>query len=240
MKNIKNIFTVTIMKGVTPIEIDLVNIPKINYKMTYGSVPDNFYERSEMQRLIKENAEIKKYIYETTGKRWGDDLGPGKYSKDGKHFSPLDVNERKIGQLQVCMNVMANCISEFLAHLKKCALPYMEAYSKDNKEQVALHHKAFMPNHVKSLITFQKYIEEVMKDATRDPDEFEKRLFEFQKENSLEDELEASYKLHYQIIPEIELERMAKEQKINTSIPQLDTSTIRAQPIRIPASAELD
>jgi len=226
--------------------IDTKTIPDINYNMTYASVPSNFYNRTELQRLTTENAELKKYIYETTGRRWGDDLGPGKYSTDGKQFTPVDVNERKIEQLQVCMNVMANCISEYMAHLKKCALPYMEAYSKNNKDQIALHHKAFMPNHVKSLITFQKYIEEVMKDATREPDEFEKRLFEFQKESSLENELEASYKLHYQIIPEIELERLAKEKNIYTKVPTIpvssmpDTSTIRAAPIPMPPSHDLD
>jgi hypothetical protein len=235
-------------KLATVVELDLNNIPKVNYNMTYGSVPANFYERSEMQRLITENAEIKKYIYETTGRRWGDDLGPGKYSTDGKKFSPLDVNERKIGQLQVCMNVMANCISEYVGHLKKCALPYMEAYSKDDKEQIALHHQAYMPNHVKSIITFQKYIETVMKDAELSAEEFEKKIFAYKENPSLEDELEASYKMHYQTLPEIELERLMKERNVriphltmqNNQIAPGSTSDIRAQPIRMPVNEELD
>ena len=179
-------------------------VPQINYGQKYTSCPGSFYARDEMQRLLTENAQLKDTLYKMTGRRWGDDLGPGKYSDDGKSFKPLDKNEHKVGQLQVCINVMANVIAEYLTHLKKCAMPYMEAYYRNDLEEIKKHHQAFMPNHVKSIITFQKYVQAVINDAERDPEEFEKMLFEQSQEELIHAELANSYDIHYNIIPDMQ------------------------------------
>jgi hypothetical protein len=181
-------------------------IPQIKYGMTYGSCPDGFYTRTEMTRLIAENAEMKAVMFHLTGKRWGIDLDPG---KDGK-ILPTDSNlenlknNEKIAQLQLCMNVMANVIAEYLTHLKKCAMPYMEAYYRNDTEEIKKHHQAFIPNHIKSIITFQRYVQSVMKDAERDHTEFKTMLFEHSQEEEIHHELENSYNLHYNIIPELQ------------------------------------
>lgn len=179
-------------------------IPQLKYNMSYTSCPGSFYARDEMKRLVNENAQLKEAVYRITGRRWGDDLGPGKFTDDGKFFMPLDTNERRVGQLTVCMNVMANVIAEYLTHLKKCAMPYMEAYYRNDYDEIRKHHQAFMPNHVKSIITFQKYVQAVINDAERDPDEFEKMMYEHSQEELIHEELESSYNMHYKVIPEIQ------------------------------------
>ena len=185
-------------------------VPQVTYGMSYGSCPDGFYARNEMNRLIAENVQLKEMMFQLTGKRWGEDRGAGKFSADGKAFQPIRMDvtteeaDEKIAQLQLCMNVMANVIAEYLTHLKKCAMPYMEAYYKNNTEEIKKHHQAFIPNHVKSIITFQKYVQSVMKDAGDDQKDFKKMLFEQSQEDELHKELESSYDLHFNIIPELQ------------------------------------
>lgn len=213
-------------------------VPKINFETTYTSCPGSFYARDEMIRITNENAQLKEAIYKITGRRWGDeDLGPGKFTEDGKHFMPLDTTERKIAQLKICINVMVNVIAEYLTHLKKCAMPYMEAYYRNDLEEIKKHHQAFMPNHVKSIITFQKYVQAVVNDAERDEEEFEKMLFEHSQEELIHEELANSYNMHYNIIPEIQNKTTSSikyphDEKItlkNISIPPTNHTKINSQ-----------
>jgi len=208
-------------------------VPKINYEQAYTSCPGSFYARDEMKRITLENAQLKETLYRITGKRWGDDLGPGKFTEDGQFFMPLDTNERKVGQLKICINVMANVIAEYLTHLKKCAMPYMEAFYRNDKEEIAKHHLAFMPNHVKSIITFQKYVQAVINDAERDPEEFEKMLYEQSQEQLIHDELTNSYNMHYNIIPDIQ-KSLTTKTPVNEGIKYPHTEKVSFTNLTVP------
>jgi len=208
-------------------------VPQIKYNMSYSSCPGSFYARDEILRITTENAQLKETIYRITGKRWGDDLGPGKFTDDGQFFMPLDTNERKVGQLKICINVMANVIAEYLTHLKKCAMPYMEAFYRNDKEEIAKHHLAFMPNHVKSIITFQKYVQAVINDAERDSEEFEKMLFEQSQEELIHEELTNSYNMHYNIIPDIQ-KSLSTKTPVNEGIKYPHSEKISFTNLKIP------
>jgi hypothetical protein len=56
-------------------------IPKMTYTQTYSSCPSSFYARDEIQRLLSENCQLKDAIHKITGRRWGEDIGPGKFIK---------------------------------------------------------------------------------------------------------------------------------------------------------------
>jgi hypothetical protein len=159
---------------------------------------DSSYNNEKMDKLQRENIALKQAYYELCGNRWDiEDRGPGKYFEEGRVFKSIDRNEQKVRQLQVCINVMANVISEYIAHLKKCAMPYMEAYNRNDSEYIDKHNKAFMPNHVKGIVSFQKYIMDVMNDMERDPSQFDKLMKEISQEERLKQELQESYDSNY-------------------------------------------
>ena len=205
-------------------------VPQINFQNKFTATPIGLYARDEIIRLSEENAKMKAAIYKITGDYWGTNFDANKYLiktetaegvKDdsseggkggkgdgGEKVSPMamgiNVDKQKICQLQVCLNVMANCIAEYTGHLKKCALPYMEAYYRNNMEEIKKHHQAFMPNHVKSLITFQKYVEQIMIDAERKYSEFEELVNEGNPTKNMKTALDESYDIHYNLIPELQ------------------------------------
>jgi hypothetical protein len=80
----------------------------------------------------------------------------------------------------------------------------MEAYYRNNMEEIKKHHQAFMPNHVKSLITFQKYVEQIMIDAERKYSEFEELVNEGNPTKNMKTALDESYDIHYNLIPELQ------------------------------------
>jgi hypothetical protein len=203
-------------------------VPQINFQSKFTATPIGLYARDEIIRLSEENAKMKAAIYKITGDYWGTNFDANKYlvkteavkeacedhdkngggSDGGEKVSPMaigiNVDKQKICQLQLCLNVMANCIAEYTGHLKKCALPYMEAYYRNNMEEIKKHHQAFMPNHVKSLITFQKYVEQIMIDAERKYSEFEELVNEGNPTKNMKAALEESYDIHYNLIPELQ------------------------------------
>ena len=178
-------------------------IPQMTYSQTYATCPSSFYARDEMKRIIHENCQLKDAIHKITGRRWGEDIGPGKYTSDGKLFMPLDVTEQRNKQLTICMNVMINVVAEYLTHLKKCAMPYMEAFARNDIKEIKKHHEAFMPSHLKSIITFQKYVQSVIVDAERDCNDFNTMVQDFSQDDKIHEDLNETYNMHYNIIAEL-------------------------------------
>ena len=144
-------------------------IPQINFDLKYTPCSEHFYARAEMQRLIKENSEMRQFIFEETGYYW-----VGTPDQDKRANNKMII--KKLSQTQLCMNELTHCIAEYLTFLKKSAMPYMEAiYRKDEKE-IKNHNATFLPNHVKSLMVFQKYIQEIINDTNMDPLDFEEKM----------------------------------------------------------------
>jgi hypothetical protein len=246
-------------------------VPQINFQNKFTATPIGLYARDEIIRLSEENAKMKAAIYKITGDYWGTNFDANKYLiktetaegvKDdsseggkggkgdgGEKVSPMamgiNVDKQKICQLQVCLNVMANCIAEYTGHLKKCALPYMEAYYRNNMEEIKKHHQAFMPNHVKSLITFQKYVEQIMIDAERKYSEFEELVNEGNPTKNMKAALDESYDIHYNLIPELQqVKGMTDEETTQYSVGEVakysKANRNTASKIPIPIANDLD
>lgn len=246
-------------------------VPQINFQSKFTATPIGLYARDEIIRLSAENIKMKAAIHKITGDYWGTNFDVNKYlvktaaveedceadgkegdsvkdsGGEGEKISPMaigiNVDKQKICQLQVCLNVMANCIAEYTAHLKKCALPYMEAYYRNNMEEIKKHHQAFMPNHVKSLITFQKYVEQIMIDAERKYSEFEQLVNEGNPIKNMKNALEESYDIHYNLIPELQqVKGMTDEETAQYSVSEVanyskaNNTTVS----KIPIANELD
>jgi hypothetical protein len=148
-----------------------MEIPEINYNLKHTACSEHFYAREEMQKLIKENAEMRKFIFDEAGYYW-----------IGKPDSNVKINNKslikKLSQTQLCMNALTHCIAEYLSHLKRNAMPYMEAIYRKNDEEIKKHNDHFLNNHVKSLMLFQKYVQEIINDTNMDAEEFENKLSE--------------------------------------------------------------
>ena len=146
-----------------------MEIPKINYDLKYTPCSEHFYAREEMERLIKENAEMRKFIFDEVGYYW---IGKpdSNFKFNNKHLI------KKLSQTQLCMNALTHCIAEYLGHLKRNAMPFMEAIYRKNEEEIKKHNDNFLGNHVKSLMLFQKYVQEIINDTNMNGDEFEEKL----------------------------------------------------------------
>jgi hypothetical protein len=143
--------------------------PQINFDLKHTPCSENFYARNEMQTLIKENAEMRKFIFDVTGYYW-----VGVPEDEKKIDAKLII--KKLSQTQLCMNALTHCIGEYLTHLKKCSMPYMEAIYRKNEAEIKKHNESFIGNHVKSLMVFQKYVQEIIADTNLDPVVFEANL----------------------------------------------------------------
>lgn len=146
-----------------------MEIPKINFDLKHTPCSENFYAREEMERLLKENAEMRKFIFDETGYYW-----IGKPNTNTKTNNQSLI--KKLSQTQLCMNALTHCIAEYLGHLKRNAMPYMEAIYRKNEEEIKKHNDYFLGNHVKSLMLFQKYVQEIINDTNMDAEMFEEKL----------------------------------------------------------------
>jgi hypothetical protein len=100
----------------------------------------------------------------------------------------------------------------------------MEAYAKNDAKEIKKHHEAFMPSHLKSIITFQKYVQSVIVDAERDITEFNTMLQDFSQDDKIHEDLNETYNMHYKVVAELNGHDVSSTE---SNIPTIEKITFR-------------